>query len=150
MSAEYTHSPTPEEIMEYLDGEGTAASRDAIAAHLATCGTCEAAAADMSSVSAHAQAWTVNAAPASLQAPPSARANLLRFRCQRTFVLRCEKGSQRHAAEAGAETKEDITPSGESAVAEKSEWLLRSHDLIPLADRCRDKSPAGESRSRWS
>lgn len=83
MSAEYTHSPTPEEIMEYLDGEGTAASRDAIAAHLATCGTCQAAAADMSSVSAHAQAWTVNAAPASLQAPPSARANLLRFRTWR-------------------------------------------------------------------
>src|SRR5687768_7692607 len=80
MSAEFIHSPTPEEIMEYLDGEGTAASRDAIAAHLATCGTCQAVAADLRGVSAHAQAWAVNAAPASLQAPAPKRANVLRFR----------------------------------------------------------------------
>ena len=42
MPADYTHSPTPEDIMEYLDGEGTPASRDAIAAHLATCDACQA------------------------------------------------------------------------------------------------------------
>jgi hypothetical protein len=80
MSAEFTHSPTPEEIMEYLDGEGQAASRDAIAAHLATCGTCQAVATDLRAVSAHAQAWTVTSAPASLQAPAPAGAKLLRFR----------------------------------------------------------------------
>jgi len=39
------HSPTPEEIMEYLDGEGTAASRDVIAAHLAACAACRSVAA---------------------------------------------------------------------------------------------------------
>jgi len=80
MSAEFTHSPTPEEIMEYLDGEGAAASRDAIAAHLATCGACQAVAADLRGVSSQAQAWSVNPAPASLQAPPQAGGRLLRFR----------------------------------------------------------------------
>jgi hypothetical protein len=83
MSAEFMHSPTPEEIMEYLDGEGTAASRDAIAAHLATCGTCQAVEADLRGVSAHAQVWTVNAVPASLQAPAPKRATLLHFRAWR-------------------------------------------------------------------
>ena len=83
MSAEYTHSPTPEEIMEYLDGEGAAASRDTLAAHLATCGTCQAVAADLRGVSAQAQAWTVDAPPPSLQAPQSAGGKLLRFRAWR-------------------------------------------------------------------
>ena len=41
-SADHIHSPTPEDIMEYLDGEGTAASRAAIAAHLASCAACQA------------------------------------------------------------------------------------------------------------
>lgn len=80
MSAEFTHSPTPEEIMEYLDGEGAPASRGAIAAHLATCGTCQAVAADLRGVSAHTQAWTVTPAPASLQPPPPLGAKVIRFR----------------------------------------------------------------------
>jgi hypothetical protein len=83
MSAEFTHSPTPEEIMEYLDGEGAPGSRDAVAAHLATCGTCQDVAADLRRVSAHTQAWTVNAAPASLTPPASKGANVLRFRTWR-------------------------------------------------------------------
>lgn len=80
MSAEFTHSPTPEEIMEYLDGEGAAASRDTIAAHLATCVTCQAVADDLRAVSAHTQAWSVSSAPASLQAPARKRPNVLNFR----------------------------------------------------------------------
>src|SRR5688572_16394123 len=83
MSAEFTHSPTPEAIMEYLDGEGTPATRESIAAHLATCGTCQAVAADLRGVSAHTQAWTVDSAPASLQAPRSGPAKVLWFRAWR-------------------------------------------------------------------
>jgi anti-sigma factor RsiW len=79
-AAEHTHSPTPEEIMEYVDGEGTAASRDAIAAHLVTCGTCRAIAADQRDLSEAARAWTVDAAPASLQPPTAGNANILRPR----------------------------------------------------------------------
>ena len=83
MSAEFAHSPTPEEIMEYLDGEGAPASRDTIAAHLATCGTCQEVAADLRSVSAHAQAWAVNAPPASLQPPAPLGAKVIRFHAWR-------------------------------------------------------------------
>ena len=76
-SAEHIHSPTPEEIMEYLDGEGTAASRASIAAHLASCAACQAIAAEQRGISEHAQAWTVAPAPASLQPPARPRARVL-------------------------------------------------------------------------
>ena len=59
MCAEHTHSPTPEEIMEYLDGEGAAASRATIATHLASCAACQAIAAEQRGISEHALAWTV-------------------------------------------------------------------------------------------
>ena len=77
MPADYTHSPTPEDIMEYLDGEGTAASRDAIAAHLASCAACQAIAAEQRGISEHARAWTMAPAPASLRAPAAPRARVL-------------------------------------------------------------------------
>ena len=63
--------------MEYLDGEGTAASRDAIAAHLATCDACQAIAAEQRGISEHARTWTVAPAPASLRAPAAPRARVL-------------------------------------------------------------------------
>lgn len=59
--------------MEYLDGEGAAQAREAIAAHLATCADCQAIAASQREISAHAQAWTVDRAPASLTAPEPRR-----------------------------------------------------------------------------
>jgi predicted anti-sigma-YlaC factor YlaD len=68
-AVERHHSPTPEEIMEYLDGEGAASARETIAAHLATCADCQVIAADQQDISAHAQAWTVDRAPASLTPP---------------------------------------------------------------------------------
>lgn len=77
MPADYIHSPTPEDIMEYLDGEGAAASRDAIAAHLATCAACQAIAAEQRGISDHARAWTVAPAPPSLRAPAAPRARVL-------------------------------------------------------------------------
>src|SRR5438128_233146 len=70
-AVERHHTPTPEDIMEYLDGEGAASARDAIAAHLAVCVDCQAVAASQGEISAHAQAWTVDRAPASLTAPES-------------------------------------------------------------------------------
>src|SRR5260221_10939354 len=77
MPADYAHSPTPEDIMEYLDGEGTAASRDAIAAHLASCAACQAIAAEQRGIAEHASAWTVAPPPASLRAPAAPRARVL-------------------------------------------------------------------------
>lgn len=68
-ASEPTHSPTPEEIMEYLDGEGSAASREAIAAHLASCATCQGLAAEQARISEHARAWSVPPAPDSLRPP---------------------------------------------------------------------------------
>jgi Domain of unknown function (DUF4349)/Putative zinc-finger len=70
-AAEHPHSPTPEEIMEYVDGEGTAAAREAIGAHLVTCAACRAIAAEQRDLSDAARAWTVDAPPSSLR-PPAA------------------------------------------------------------------------------
>jgi len=72
-AAEQTHTPTPEEIMEYLDGEGTAASREAIGTHLASCAACRAIADDQLGLSDTARAWQVGAAPASLRPPAETR-----------------------------------------------------------------------------
>src|SRR6266545_7992132 len=71
----HQHSPTPEEIMEYLDGEGAPATRETIAAHLATCGECQAVAAAQRDISRHAQAWTIGHPPASLTAREGPRAS---------------------------------------------------------------------------
>jgi hypothetical protein len=79
-AAEHTHSPTPEEIMEYVDGEGTAASREAIGAHLAGCAACRAIAEEQHGLSEAALAWTVEAPPDSLHPPATPSAALLRPR----------------------------------------------------------------------
>lgn len=76
-AAEDTHSPTPEEIMEYLDGEGTVASRTGIEAHLARCGECQALASEQRRLSEGVSAWHVDRAPASLRAPAAPRARVL-------------------------------------------------------------------------
>jgi hypothetical protein len=80
-AAERTHSPAPEEVMAYLDGETTMMSRAEIEAHLAGCETCRAIAADLRGVSDQAKAWAVASAPASLHAPHvhRGRARLLPF-----------------------------------------------------------------------
>lgn len=77
MSAEYTHSPSPEEIMEYLDGEGTSAARAAIRTHLAGCEPCQAIVAGQQDVSQHLQAWTVAHPPATLQPPEKRKTQIL-------------------------------------------------------------------------
>jgi anti-sigma factor RsiW len=66
-AVEHIHTPTPEEIMEYLDGEGTADARDAVGTHLASCAACRAIADEQLGLSGTARAWQVGAAPASLR-----------------------------------------------------------------------------------
>ena len=55
--------------MEYLDGEGSAAARAAIEAHLASCAACQHLAAEQQRLSGQVQAWTVPPAPGALQPP---------------------------------------------------------------------------------
>lgn len=69
MAAEIIHSPTPEELMEYVDGEGSPAARASIQAHLATCPSCQALAAEQRGLSRDLGAWQVAPAPESLRAP---------------------------------------------------------------------------------
>src|SRR4051812_26086410 len=71
-AAESTHSPTPEEVMAYLDGEETPMPRAQMEAHLAGCETCQSVAEDLRGVSAHAKAWIVPDAPA-LESPSVSR-----------------------------------------------------------------------------
>ena len=77
--------------MEYLDGEGTAALRGSIEAHLATCGPCQALAADRQHLSARLGGWQVDPAPSSFRAPASVAApqpRLLSWRPQTWRSLR--------------------------------------------------------------
>jgi len=77
MAAELVHSPTPEEIMEYLDGEGTPAERAGIEAHLAACPSCQGVAADQRGQSRLLTEWRVAPAPETLRAPASARRSVV-------------------------------------------------------------------------
>lgn len=69
MAADIVHSPTPEELMEYMDGEGTLAARAGIEAHLVTCAACQALAAEQRDLSGRLGAWGVAPSPASMGAP---------------------------------------------------------------------------------
>src|SRR5262249_36318216 len=71
--ADTLHSPTPEDLMEYLDGEGTASTRAAIEAHVATCAACQAFAAGQKGLSRELGAWQVAQAPDTLGAAALAR-----------------------------------------------------------------------------
>jgi anti-sigma factor RsiW len=87
----HPHSPTPEEIMAYLDGETPPASRAIIETHLAGCKECEMVADSFRRVSQRAAEWTVEPSPASMRMPegPLARpqrARVLAWRPSR-FVL---------------------------------------------------------------
>src|SRR5256885_9294762 len=87
-AADTTHSPTPEDVMEYLDGEGTAPSRAAIEAHRVTCPACREVASEQREISARTRSWTVDEAPLSLKASalPRASARILACRPSRAVV----------------------------------------------------------------
>jgi hypothetical protein len=67
------HSPSPEDLMAYLDGEGTPAARAAIEAHLTTCAACQARATGHAQLSHELAAWDTPPAPSSLRAPSTER-----------------------------------------------------------------------------
>jgi Domain of unknown function (DUF4349)/Putative zinc-finger len=71
----HPHSPTPEDIMAYLDGETPPASRADIEAHLAGCQECEMVADTFRRVTERAAEWAVEPSPASMRMPdaPTAR-----------------------------------------------------------------------------
>jgi anti-sigma factor RsiW len=69
----HRHSPTPEDIMAYLDGEGPPESRAAMETHLRGCQECEMVADSFRRVSQRAAEWAVEPSPASMgvpEAPP--------------------------------------------------------------------------------
>jgi hypothetical protein len=68
-----THSPTPEELMAFVDGESAAETRAAIEAHVASCEQCRRLIADLSEVISTTAMWGVEDAPATLRAPRPAR-----------------------------------------------------------------------------
>ena len=74
--------------MEYLDGEGTAASRDAIGRTPRHLRHLPGSRGRTARLSAHTQAWTVIAAPASLQAAGAET----RHRCSRFRAWRPSRG----------------------------------------------------------
>ena len=88
-AAEHSHTPTPEEIMEYLDGEGTVASRARLEGHLAEFEPCQVLAREQRRLSETFGGWEAGRAPASLRAPAGRRRTLLvtRFRTWRRPLL---------------------------------------------------------------
>ena len=68
------HSPTPEELMAYLDGELAADASRAVVAHLADCDRCRQLADELRGVSRDARSWQVGEAPDSLRCPEAAPA----------------------------------------------------------------------------
>ena len=63
------HWPTPEELMEYGDGEALPAARREIEAHLAGCAACRSTVDEQHGLSQRMQSWTTGDVPASLQPP---------------------------------------------------------------------------------
>ena len=74
------HSPTPESLMAFLDGESPAQERAAIEAHVADCVECRRVMQDLRGVSQAMTSWDADAAPATLRPPRAeAPARLLRL-----------------------------------------------------------------------
>lgn len=87
----HPHSPTPEDIMAYLDGETPPEARAAIEAHLRACKECEMVADSFRRVTERAADWTVEPSPASMRMPEGRlatphRARLLAWRPSRVVL----------------------------------------------------------------
>ena len=68
------HSPTPEELMAYLDGEAQASVRAAIETHVGQCAECQNVIDDLRGVSSAVAQWKVADAPVTLRPPQVQRA----------------------------------------------------------------------------
>jgi hypothetical protein len=87
----HPHSPTPEDIMAFLDGETPPEARAAIDTHLRTCRECEMVADSFRRVTERAVEWGVEPSPAAMRIPdgPIARpqrARLLAWRPSRAVL----------------------------------------------------------------
>jgi hypothetical protein len=69
ITTERVHSPTPEELMAFLDGETPAEARAAVETHIATCAGCRKTIAHLRGVSHAMSAWETEAAPVTLRPP---------------------------------------------------------------------------------
>jgi hypothetical protein len=85
------HSPAPEELMAYLDGELSAAASRDVLAHLAACKHCQRIADDMRGVSSDLRAWQVGDPPASLHAPQRVTQTPVRVRAWVWQALRTRR-----------------------------------------------------------
>ena len=75
-----THSPTPEELMAFADGESPAEARPAIEAHVASCEECRRLIGNLRGVNRATALWAVEEAPSALQPP--------RIRRSRSWAMR--------------------------------------------------------------
>ena len=117
-AAKYTHSPTPEEVMEYVDGEGRPGSRATMLAHLASCAMCQAIVSEQRGLSEQTRAWTVDSAPASLGAPvalPGRRLSPAAVWRSSRFVLGCLAAAAAVVVMISLTTRDRRVPDGRSS-----------------------------------
>ena len=88
------HSPTPEELMAYLDGELSAAAARDVSTHLAGCERCQQLTDGLRDASRETRAWQVEDAPLSLRLPEETprsqaplRPSIWRVARSRTFAV---------------------------------------------------------------
>jgi hypothetical protein len=74
-ATERAHSPTPEDLMAFVDGELLENARAGIQAHLGACAQCRAVVDDLRGVTREMTEWRVEEAPAALAAPRVGRAS---------------------------------------------------------------------------
>ncbi len=136
-AADYTHSPIPEEVMEYVDGGGTAASRATILAHLASCATCQAIVSEQRGLSEQARAWTVDPAPPSLRAPAAARGRIVSpaaaWQSSR-FVLGCLTAAAAAVVVISFTTRDRHVTDGRSGATARAASLLKAATPQPVDD----------------
>src|SRR5262245_38984157 len=70
-------SPTPEELMAFLDGESPADARASIEAHVVACAECRQVISDLGGVNRAVAAWQLENAPATLRPPRMPRASAM-------------------------------------------------------------------------
>lgn len=141
--------------MEYVDGEGTASSRAAIEAHLATCAACQALVADQQRLAGTMHAWSVASSPASLQPPQPRATRVWSWRPTRTLaagvaaaavvlVAIAVQQRPRFAAESKAET---IALGGRATFASTPQRALApgSRATGAVGDISQDRAGAAES-----
>jgi hypothetical protein len=68
-ATDHVHSPTPEELMAFLDGESAADARAAIEAHVVACAECRQVISDLGGLNRAVTAWQLERVPSTLRPP---------------------------------------------------------------------------------